>query len=266
MPVSRADPSLPVGYQRLWDRKLHKYVYRNRGQIVPHPMLPSKRINRSQIPRPQGINTPTRVQEAQLLNLSGGGVLETDIEVLTDPTISPPWQKFFDTLIRKYYYINRQEESWEHPFMPRKPLYGEVKYGDAGLPHGWDKYVDHATNTYFYYCPKTTEITWDHPNPPPFPNGLTVIPNDHISKLYTMYRDSASHQIFYFNTLTTETFWTLPHGVAGVGNMPGDSSNPIEIFACQRVNVVTPGVIRLPSESGPSESGPSESGASGSGP
>lgn len=127
-----------------------------------------------------------------------------------------------------------------------------MKYGDAGLPNGWVKYVDQSTNTYFYYYLKTTETTWDHPNPPPFPTGLSVIPNDHISKLYAMYRDPASQQIFYFNTLTTETFWTLPHGVAGLGTIPGSLSNPIEIFACQRVNVITPGAVNIPLESGPS--------------
>jgi len=295
MPVLTPDPSLPNGYERVWDRRLRKYAYQYQNEIVPHPQPPSKRIDHSYIQRPEGIPTVTRQEEAKLLNLTpaqqGGGVkpFVTDIQIITDPTLSSPWQKYFDTGIRKYYYFAGEDESWEHPFTPRRPIVGEMKYGDSGLPDGWDKYLDSAKNKYFYYYPGTGETTWDHPNPPPFPRGLDLIPNEHISDLYAQYRDPATQQIFYFNTLTTETFWVLPHGVAGVGSVPGASSNPIEIFACQRINVVSPGTVRTgpsaaiatasaatsmvfesestesgASESGPSESGASESGASGS--
>jgi hypothetical protein len=303
MPVLTPDPSLPTGYEKVWDRKARKYAYQYQDEIIPHPQPPSKRIDHSYIQRPGGIPTVTRQEEAQILNLKpvqqGGGVkpLVTDIEIVTDPTLSSPWQKYFDTGIRKYYYFTDTEESWEHPFTPRRPIVGEIKYGDSGLPGGWDKYLDSAKNKYFYYYPGTGETTWDHPNPPPFPTGLDLIPNEHISDIYAQYRDPATEQIFYFNTLTTETFWVLPNGIAGVGSVPGSSSNPIEIFACQRINVVTPGTVRTGpsaalasaptassatassaialdtlesgssdnSESGPSESGPSESGSSESG-
>ena len=286
VPVLTPDPSLPDGYQRVWDRKGRKYAYEHENNIFPHPQPPSRRIDHSYIQRPTGIPTVTRQEEAQMLNLKaaqkGGGVkpFVTDIQIVTDPTLTSPWQKYFDTGIRKYYYFTDTDESWEHPFTPRRPIVGEIKYGDSGLPDGWDKYLDSAKNKYFYYYPGTGETTWDHPNPPPFPKGLDLIPNDHISDLYAQYRDPATQQIFYFNTLTTETFWVLPHGVAGVGGVPGASSNPIEIFACQRINVVTPGIVTKdpsvaitasaaressPSESGSSgSSGASESGASGS--
>jgi hypothetical protein len=247
-PVDTPDPSLPNGFERLWDTKGRKYVYQFNGQIVAHPIPPSKRVNRSYVQRPSGLPTVTRQQEAQILNLKGGGVspLPTDIQIISDPNTTPPWKKYFDTLIRKYYYVTDKDERWEHPYTPRKPVNGEMKYGDPALPQGWDKYLDNSTNTYFYYYPSTGETTWDHPSPPPFPHGLDVISNNHISDLYTMYRDPSLKEIFYFNTVTTETFWILPQGILGGESAPGIlSSNPVEAFTCQRIDVVAPGSIKL---------------------
>jgi hypothetical protein len=247
-PVDTPDPSLPDGFERVWDTKGRKYVYQYKGQIVAHPIPPSKRVNRSYVQRPLGLPAVTRQQEAQILNLKGGGVspLPTDIQIISDPNTTPPWKKYFDTLIRKYYYITDKDEMWEHPYTPRKPVNGEMKYGDPALPQGWDKYLDNSTNTYFYYYPSTGETTWDPPSPPPFPSGLDVISNDHISDLYTMYRDTSLKEIFYFNTVTTETFWILPQGILGGESAPGIlSSNPVEAFTCQRINVVPAGSIKL---------------------
>jgi len=70
--------------------------------------------------------------------------------------------------------------------------------------------LDESTETYFYYNIKTTEVTWDHPNPPPYPDELTVIPNNNIPSIYNMYRDPGTGNIFYYNTETTETFWIIP--------------------------------------------------------
>jgi hypothetical protein len=244
--VTHPDPSLPSGYQRMWDKKARKYVYQHNGQIIPHPQPPSKRVNRSNIQRPPGVKAATRKEELNILNLEGGGALPTDIEILTDPNTTPPWQKYFDTIIRKYYYVSDKEELWEHPFTPRKPVHGEINYGDPGLPNGWEKHLDSSINTYFYHFHSTGETTWDHPNPPPFPEGLTVIPNEHISQLYATYRDPKSDQIFYFNTLTTETFWILPQGILSGEAAPGIlSSTPVEAFTCQRINVLAPGAMKF---------------------
>jgi Concanavalin A-like lectin/glucanases superfamily len=139
--------------------------------------------------------------------------LVTDLQILTDPTITPPWYKYFDTLYRVYYYYNKStgQTTWAHPYPPRLPVTGETVYADDGLPKGWYKYLDSALNTYFYYN-TTGEITWDHPNPPPFPDNLTPVSGKY-EPLYEMYRDPTTNGIFYYNTLTTETFWTLPIGL-----------------------------------------------------
>ena len=98
--------------------------------------------------------------------------LPTDVQILTDPTVTPPWSKYFDTLLRQYYYYNSTtgETVWIHPFLPRAPVPGELKYGDAGLPSNWEKYLESSLNTYFYHYPSTGETSWNHPNPPPFPS------------------------------------------------------------------------------------------------
>ena len=86
-----------------------------------------------------------------------------------------------------------------------------MKYGDAGLPSDWEKYLESSVNTYFYYDPKTGETSWEHPNPPPFPaDDAEAVKATGVTGPYVMYRDSATNSLFFFNTDTTETFWVLP--------------------------------------------------------
>jgi hypothetical protein len=186
------DPSIPAGYTKIWSSGKRRYEYKDtHGKVVLNPAPPSLR-------------NPSKVFQ----------VLSTDIQILTDPTITPPWTKYFDTINRKYYYQNTNtlENTWDHPFSPRMPVEGETRYGDDGLPETWEKYLDSALQTYFYYKPSTGELSWDHPHPPPYPDGLAAIANKYLP-LYEMYRDPTTHALYYFNTLTTETVWTLPIGI-----------------------------------------------------
>jgi len=200
--ITRDDPSLPTGYTKVWDKGARDYLYQDSTmQIIDHPLPPSKRKDVSKVKRPSD-NTKQ----------SAFAPLAVDVQILSDPTLTGDWLKYFDTNIRKYYYYNSKtgKERWEHPFPPRLPVSGEMKYGDSGMPGGWNKYMDQATNKYFYHNYLTGEVVWDHPNPPPFPENMDKIPNDTIPSTYSVYRDPQSGSIFYYNTLTTETSWTLP--------------------------------------------------------
>jgi hypothetical protein len=174
---------LGLPFIKTWNKGVSKYEYRDRGG---------------------GTAIPRKTPFAALV---------TDVQILTDPTITAPWYKYYDTIYRVYYYYNKTtgETSWSHPYPPRLPVTGETIYADDGLPKGWFKYLDSALKTYFYYNP-SGERTWDHPNPPPFPDNLEPVSRKY-EPLYEMYRDPKTNGIFYYNTLTTETFWILPIGL-----------------------------------------------------
>ena len=214
--ITRKDITLPPGYLRKWDSKTRNYVfYDENGQIVSHPSLPRQRVDTSAVKRPaQGggkfINIGGKKKSVQK---GGFTPLATDVKITNDPTVTSPWSKYFDTLKRQYYYHNNSNGNavWVHPFLPRQPVPGELKYGDAGLPSDWEKYLESSVNTYFYYDPKTGETTWEHPNPPPFPaDDAEAVKATGVTGPYVMYRDSATNSLFFFNTDTTETFWVLP--------------------------------------------------------
>jgi hypothetical protein len=174
---------LGLPFVKTWDKATRKYEYRDKsgGEAIPRktPFTP----------------------------------LVTDVQILTDPTITPPWYKYFDTIYRAYYYYDKStgKTTWGHPYPPRMPVTGETIYADDGLPKGWYKYLDSALKTYFYYN-TSGELTWDHPNPPPYPDNLEPVSGKY-EPLYEMYRDPSTNGIFYYNTLTTETFWILPIGL-----------------------------------------------------
>jgi hypothetical protein len=215
--ITRKDITLPPGYFRKWDSKTRKYVfYDDNGQIVSHPSPPSQRIDMSTVKRPAqgGGKLITIGGKKKPVQKGGFTPLATDIKITNDATVTPPWSKYFDTLKRQYYYHNNTDGSsvWVHPFLPRTPVPGELKYGDAGLPSYWEKYMESSVNTYFYYDPNTGETSWDHPNPPPFPadDAVSMKPVG-VKGPYVMYRDPATNNPYFFNTDTTETFWVLPN-------------------------------------------------------
>jgi hypothetical protein len=225
VPITRVDPSLPVSYVRHWNKVNRSYTYHSGNEIsTTHPQLPSNRIYSGVVPRPDGIPQPTRDDEKRILGLSGGASvmeqkggfspLPVDIPILSDSTIVEPWAKYFDTSIRKYFYINTQtaEEKWEHPVTPKQVGTSDTAVDDKSIPQGWSKYLDTSTDTYFYYDSNTTETCWDNPSPPQFPQGLTIIDSE-LPDLYVKYSEPTSsipEHSFFFNTLTTETFWYLP--------------------------------------------------------
>ena len=215
--VEEPDPSLPNGYVRLWNTKKRTYVYQDaKGQIIPHPIPPSMRMNMGKIRRPPGIPIATRDDEAMMV---GGGFrpLSNDVQDFESLAVVYPWTMYFDTQIRKHYYYNVETgiESWEQPYAPRKPLDGEVTYGDFGLKLKWNKYLDDSINTFFYYKPSTGETRWDHPNPPPGPYGLTSISGPYEPS-YKMYMDPETGGAFYLNMATQETVWELPISIQGL--------------------------------------------------
>jgi hypothetical protein len=214
--ITRKDITLPTGYVRKWDSKTRNYVfYDNNGQIVSHPSPPSQRIDTSTVKRPAqgGGKVITIGGKKKPVQKGGFTPLATDVRITTDRTVTSPWSKYFDTLKRQYYYHNNSNGNavWVHPFLPRTPVPGELKYGDAGLPSDWEKYLESSVNTYFYYDPKTGETSWEHPNPPPFPEDDAEAIKATVRGPYVMYRDSATNSLYFFNTDTTETFWVLPN-------------------------------------------------------
>ena len=215
--ITRKDITLPPGYLRKWDRKTRTYVfYDDNGQIVSHPSPPTQRIDMSTVKRPAqgGGKLITIGGKKKPVQKGGFTPLATDIKITTDATVTAPWTKYFDTLKRQYYYTDNSNGNavWVHPFLPRTPVQGELKYGDAGLPSYWEKYLESSVNTYFYYDPKTGETSWDHPNPPPFPSDdAQSMKAVGVRGPYVMYRDPATNSQYFFNTDTTETFWVLPN-------------------------------------------------------
>jgi hypothetical protein len=215
--ITRKDITLPPGYLRKWDRKTRTYVfYDDNGQIVSHPSPPTQRIDMSTVKRPAqgGGKLITIGGKKKPVQKGGFTPLATDIKITTDATVTAPWTKYFDTLKRQYYYTDNTNGNavWVHPFLPRTPVQGELKYGDAGLPSYWEKYLESSVNTYFYYDPKTGETSWDHPNPPPFPSDdAQSMKAVGVRGPYVMYRDPATNSQYFFNTDTTETFWVLPN-------------------------------------------------------
>jgi hypothetical protein len=226
--IGRPDPTLPTTFTRSWDNKTRTYVYYDpNGQVTQtHPAPPNRRVNTSSVKIPAALKAVSS-QVGGTLNATNKKKdcdpvkpvptfkpLPTDVQILTDPTVTPPWSKYFDTLLRQYYYYNSTtgETVWIHPFLPRAPVPGELKYGDAGLPSNWEKYLESSVNTYFYYDPSTGESSWNHPNPPPFPSddAQPIIKSDSNSP-YVMYRDPTNNNLYFFNTRTTETFWVLPN-------------------------------------------------------
>ncbi|NDB84173.1 MAG: hypothetical protein EB127_15855, partial [Alphaproteobacteria bacterium] len=141
-----------------------------------------------------------------------------DVQVLVDPTLPAPWVKYFDTKIRKYFYVNPvlSKEVWEHPVIPPEPKKSTKSYTDESLPVTWKKYLDPDTNTFYYYDTDSTETTWDHPYPPPYPGKLTKIKTNDLSPLYAKFKSPKGDSVldsFYYNTLTTETFWDFPQTI-----------------------------------------------------
>jgi hypothetical protein len=135
-----------------------------------------------------------------------------DVQVLLDITLPPPWVKYFDTKIRKFFYVHPAlfKQEWEHPVIPPQPTKNMQSYTDISLPVPWKKYLDPKTEIFYYYDTKTTETTWDHPYPPPYPENLTQIEMDNLSPLYAKFKypnNEGELNSFYYNTITTETFW-----------------------------------------------------------
>jgi hypothetical protein len=165
-------------------------------------------------PRAPVVTTPTATAAAvtaiaaQTLSTASSPVrsftfLPVDIQILSDSTIVAPWNKYFDTSIRKYFYIHTQtgEERWEHPVTPRQVSTSDTAVPDKSIPQGWSKYLDVPTDTYFYYDSNTTETTWDNPSPPPFPQGLTMLDSE-LPELYVKYSmPSSPENSFFFNTI-----------------------------------------------------------------
>ena len=215
--ITRKDITLPAGYVRKWDSKARNYVfYDENGQVVSHPSPPSQRVDTSTVKRPAqtGGKVITIGGKKKPVQKGGFTPLATDVRITNDTTVTSPWSKYFDTLKRQYYYHNNSNGNavWVHPFLPRNPVPGELKYGDAGLPSDWEKYLESSVNTYFYYDPKTGETSWEHPNPPPFPaDDAEAIKATGVRGPYVMYRDPATNSLYFFNTDTTETFWVLPN-------------------------------------------------------
>ena len=178
--------------------------------------------------------------------------LPMDVQILSDPTVPKPWMKFFDTAIRKYFYVEpiKYKEMWEHPTVPPQPIIQSESYVDPSLPKGWKKFADPVTNIFYYFDTKTTETTWDHPNPPPYPERFGQANSADLSILYKRFtypNSSNGVNKFFYNTLTSETFWEFPRksdsailAVNKPENIPEITSDLISRYAATENIKVTP--------------------------
>ena len=191
-----------LGLKKLYDpmRKDHIVIDSN-GNIVPDVVDPSIR---------------PRVQKG-----GGSGLLGTDVALPSDTTVSAPWQAYFDTVARRYFYANSSTgvAQYEHPsppvFLGSDAVLADTTVGF--LPPGWVKLQSNAKNLPYYVNVLSTETRWVHPNPPPNPSTLTQAVDATLGPTYKKYIDPTTRKPFFINSATLEGQWNFPDSAFLVG-------------------------------------------------
>jgi len=125
------------------------------------------------------------------------------------------WSAYFDTVARRYFYVNSSGASqYDHPFPPKfspsDPLVID-KSTDYLIP-GWIKFKSTSPNQpalSYYLNTATTETTWTHPNLPPDPASSTLQPDATLKSPWKKYT-STSGATFYANSMSGEAQWEFP--------------------------------------------------------
>jgi len=194
------DPYLQsIGQTKLYDSMRKAYIVIDaNGYIVPNLEQPDKR--------------PLR------LGQKGGAVviLPTDMELVGDLTIpsEQPWKSYFDTLDRRYFYVNTTAgiEQYEHPFLPVLSSSHTVVTDTSVnfLPPGWIKLQSITPNVPYYFNSTSSEVSWVHPNLPPNPDTLQKVTDASLNAPYEKYMDPTTARPFYVHSITREAQWDFP--------------------------------------------------------
>jgi chemotaxis protein histidine kinase CheA len=208
-PIS--DPYLEgKGFKKLYDTMRKAYVViDSNGYLVPNIETPSIRTPLQS----GGATGPT--------GPSSSGLLTTDVALPNDTSVTAPWTSYFDTVARKYFYVNSSTgvAQYEHP---SPPVFSgsDTVIADttvAFLPSGWVKLQSTAKNLPYYVNVLSTETRWVHPNPPPNPSTLTQVVDATLGPSYKKYMDPTTGKRFFINSATLEGQWDFPDSAFLVG-------------------------------------------------
>ena len=153
---------------------------------------------------------------------SGAAALATSsIALLDDPTVSPPWRSYYDSVARNYLYLNTSTRvaQYEHPFPPVFSS-SDTVVTDATtsfLSEGWIKLQSAAKKRPYYLYIPSLETRWINPYPPPDPSGLTPVVDVTLKLPYKKYTDPTTGKPFYVNSDTLEVQWNFPDSAFDAG-------------------------------------------------
>jgi hypothetical protein len=152
---------------------------------------------------------------------AGSGLVATDIPLPNDPTVSEPWTSYFDSVGRKYFYVNTSTtvSQYEHP---SPPVFSgsHTVVADSTipfLPYGWVKLKDTTKNLPYYFNVLSLESLWVHPNPPPNPSSLREVIDVTLKATYKKYTDPITAKPFFINSATLEGQWNFPDAAFDAG-------------------------------------------------
>jgi len=209
-----------IGQMKLYDSMRKSYVVIDaKGNLVPNIVQPNKR--------------------PFISGQMGGAIriLPTDIQLVGDLTLpsSSPWKSYFDTVARRYFYVNAtaDTEQYEHPFPPvlsnTHPII--IDTSTSFLPAGWLKLQNPNPLVPYYFNAGSNEISWVHPNLPPNPSTLTPSPDATLAVPWVKYIDPTTNKPFYLQNVTKEAQWNFPDEAF----LPGPSAAQRASSAIQQV-------------------------------
>jgi hypothetical protein len=197
-----------MGLIKLYDTMRKNYVViDSNGYIVPNSDTPAQRT----LQGGGGTSSAT----------ASGGILSTDVLLANDTTVSPPWASYFDTVVRRYFYINTStsRSQYEHPFPPIFSGTDKIQQDITTnfLPSGWIKLQSASKNLPYYLQVLSNETSWVHPKPPPNSSQLTEVVDATLFSTYKKYTDPGTGKPFYVNSATLEAQWNFPDAAFNVG-------------------------------------------------
>ena len=148
-------------------------------------------------------------------------ILSTDVLLSGDKTLPSGWKSYFDTIARRYFYVNKDGTGeYDHP---DPPVFSELDTivtdeSTPFLPAGWMKLKDSTELTY-YLNVNSLEASWVHPAPPPNPSTLKPVADPNLLPSFIKYI-APNGSPFYINAVTKEGRWDFPSSAFN----PGPSS------------------------------------------
>jgi hypothetical protein len=187
----------------------------SKGYIVSNIDTPQQRTLQ------EGGGTSSATGSAGTSSATSGGILSTDVLLANDTTVSTPWASYFDTIARRYFYVNTStsKSQYEHPFPPVFSGADKIQQDITTnfLPSGWIKLQSSSKNLPYYVNILSNETLWVHPNPPPNSSQLTQVVDATLFSTYKKYTDPGTGKPFYVNSATFEAQWNFPDAAFNVG-------------------------------------------------